>query len=262
MTIEVTKSVKATPFGMSLNANTATGVAWDNFDRFVETKSGKHTLHDTVGIAYQVLDNSRPNILENSQEGQNSNENTKLKKRKRSYSPSELTITPYRKKPKFVAHGMLELNDLRRLKYEKICDGISSPQKYNFLRMADFMFNDNYTTPMWVGWNAKYSPQNKTTQKIWYLPQIKQSSTSTSVVAETMRRSLRIASEGQKENISVTYDLAIAKSAMQIQAEEKPTFDKILISLESFHLEMAFLLPWEKSLNNQVVLIFWMNVQF
>ena len=55
-----------------------------------------------------------------------------------------------------------------------------------------------------------------------------------------MKRSLRIASEGQKENIFVTYDLAIAKLAMQIQAEEKPTFDKIFISLGSFHLEMAF----------------------
>ena len=80
MTIEATKSVKARPFGISLNASTASVVAWDSFDR--------DTLHETVGIAYQVLDNSQPNILENSQEGQNSNENTKLKKRKRSYSPS------------------------------------------------------------------------------------------------------------------------------------------------------------------------------
>ena len=80
MTIEATKSVKARPFGISLNASTASVVAWDNFDR--------DTLHETVGIAYQVLDNSQPNILENSQEGQNSNENTKLKKRKHSYSPS------------------------------------------------------------------------------------------------------------------------------------------------------------------------------
>ena len=40
MTIEATKSVNATPFGMSLNASTATGVAWDNFERFMETKSG------------------------------------------------------------------------------------------------------------------------------------------------------------------------------------------------------------------------------
>lgn len=30
-----------------------TGVAYDNFDRFVDTASGKNTLHDTVGIIYQ-----------------------------------------------------------------------------------------------------------------------------------------------------------------------------------------------------------------
>ena len=95
-----------------------------------------------------------------------------------------------------------------------------------------------------------------------YLPQINQSPKSTSVVAETVRRSLRIASEGQKENISVTYDLAIAKLAMQIQAEEKPTVNKIFSSLGSFYLEMAFFLSWKKSLKNQVVLIFWMNVKF
>ena len=59
-------------------------------------------------------------------------------------------------------------------------------------------------------------------------------------MAETIRRSLRIASEGQKENISVTYDHAIAKLTMQIQAEEKPTFDKIFTSLGSFHLEITF----------------------
>ncbi|GFY58236.1 hypothetical protein TNIN_74461 [Trichonephila inaurata madagascariensis] len=33
-----------------------TGVTFDNFDRFVETKSGKDTLHDTVGINYQNVD--------------------------------------------------------------------------------------------------------------------------------------------------------------------------------------------------------------
>ena len=50
--------MNAKPFEMSLNASTVTGVAWDNIDRFVETKSGKDTLHGTVGVAYQVLDNS------------------------------------------------------------------------------------------------------------------------------------------------------------------------------------------------------------
>ena len=33
-----------------------TGIAWDKFGRFVETKSSKDTLHDTVGIAYQIRD--------------------------------------------------------------------------------------------------------------------------------------------------------------------------------------------------------------
>ena len=77
---------------------------------------------------------------------------------------------------------------------------------------------------------------------MWYLPQINQSPASTSLMVETMRRSLKIASEGQKENISVTYDLAIANLAMQIQAEEKLLF-KTFISLGSFHLEMVI---WEE----------------
>ena len=36
--------------------------AWDNFDCFVATDSGKDTLHDTVGIAYQL---SKLTITEN-----------------------------------------------------------------------------------------------------------------------------------------------------------------------------------------------------
>ena len=44
MTIEAIKSVKATPFRMSLNGSAAIGVVWDEFDRFEETKSGKDTF--------------------------------------------------------------------------------------------------------------------------------------------------------------------------------------------------------------------------
>ena len=51
--------------------------------------------------------------------------------------------------------------------------------------------------------------------------------------------------EGQKENVTVTYDFAIAKLAMQIQAEEKPTINEIFISPGSFHLEMAFFCSWK-----------------
>jgi len=41
------------PPGVLLSPKLSTGVAFDNFDRFVETSNGKDTLHDTVGILYQ-----------------------------------------------------------------------------------------------------------------------------------------------------------------------------------------------------------------
>ena len=43
------------PTGMKLNSRCRTGVAWDNFDRFLETIAGKETLHDTVGITYHTV---------------------------------------------------------------------------------------------------------------------------------------------------------------------------------------------------------------
>lgn len=42
------------PYGLSPHCpELSTHLAFDNFDRFVETSSGKDTLHDTVGIVYQ-----------------------------------------------------------------------------------------------------------------------------------------------------------------------------------------------------------------
>lgn len=41
------------PEGITLASNLNTGVAFDNFDRFVETTSGKDTLHDTVGLCIE-----------------------------------------------------------------------------------------------------------------------------------------------------------------------------------------------------------------
>ena len=42
------------PTGMNFKVSLATGVAFDDFDRFVETLSEKDTLHHTIGIAYQL----------------------------------------------------------------------------------------------------------------------------------------------------------------------------------------------------------------
>ena len=65
------------------------------------------------------------------------------------------------------------------------------------------------------------------------------SPTSHPAVVETLKKSLRIAAECEKQCIVVTYDLAIAKMAYQIQSEEKPKFDSIFVALGAFHFEMA-----------------------
>ncbi|GFW34878.1 paired amphipathic helix protein Sin3b [Trichonephila clavipes] len=60
-----------------------TGVAFDNFDHFVETKSGKDTLHDTVGIIYQNVDLHTPYELQLVNLFAVNNEETVISKKRR-----------------------------------------------------------------------------------------------------------------------------------------------------------------------------------
>ena len=46
------------PYGLETDKNLSTHLAFDNYDRFVDTLNGKDTLHDTVGIIYQFLPNN------------------------------------------------------------------------------------------------------------------------------------------------------------------------------------------------------------
>ena len=72
-----------TPVGMTLDRNLHTGVAFDNFDRFVETLTGKNTLHDTVGIAYQIY---MPHRETGSIQLQKENDRNKIKAKKKKFS--------------------------------------------------------------------------------------------------------------------------------------------------------------------------------
>ena len=55
-------------------------------------------------------------------------------------------------------------------------------------------------TPMWVGWNSIFSVENtEVIQKVWYLPQINESLTSTAEVTESLNRAQHIASEWGKD---------------------------------------------------------------
>ena len=55
-----------------------------------------------------------------------------------------------------------------------------------------------------------------------------------------MKRALKSADHFKKESVAVTYDLAIAKIAMQIQANETPIYDKVFVALRAFHIELSF----------------------
>ena len=76
--------------------------------------------------------------------------------------------------------------------------------------------------------------------QVLILQQINHSPTSLSVVAETMKRSIEVATGGRRNNIAVTYNLTIAKLARQIQLEETLIYDSLFIAMGPFHIEMAF----------------------
>ena len=89
-----------TPLEMKRSPSLCTGLAFDNFDPFVETSTGKDTLHDTVCIAYQQQ--RKENVDEAHQEYENQTVteqviNTPIKRR-RAFLSYDLDIEPYHKK--------------------------------------------------------------------------------------------------------------------------------------------------------------------
>lgn len=93
---------------------------------------------------------------------------------------------------------------------------------------------------MWVGFNSEITGDDSPQQVISYLTPINSSPTNTAVVLETMQQSITILEELNQSYIQVTYDLAIAKIALQIQASEKPKFDRLFVHLGAFHLMLFY----------------------
>ena len=126
-TFESTKNNFFTSSGMKLDPECGTGVAWDNFDRFVETVSGEDTLHGAVGIAYQtvIIDDSNETKHNNTKTSNLANapnqqsKHTANKKWRRAYETAGLNIQPYRKKTKIKTAEFLSNDDPRRKQYEE-----------------------------------------------------------------------------------------------------------------------------------------------
>ena len=129
-TFESAKRKLVTPLGMKLNPRCGTDVGWDNFDRFVETITGKETLHDTVGITYQTITEEEPidqepgNDENLSSEEENCftrevteaiHETLHKKKKHRPYESRSLDIIPYRKKLKLRTSDFLSNDNPKRI---------------------------------------------------------------------------------------------------------------------------------------------------
>lgn len=227
------------PSGIQPTSVLSSGVAWDNFDRFVETSSGKNTLHDTVGIIYQSIPTGEElNLIEENNEVSAETEQSTSGnirdlsgRRKRSFEPDtfETVRDAKQRRPEFWRSSVLPTDDPQNLKrFQEIHFAWVVSHK---LQIA--------STPMWVGYNAKILRDDSKIQKVEYLTQINNTPTDPAVVKETMRRSLQIASECGKSFFSVTYDLAMAKIALRIQSAEAE-FQKLFINFGPFHIMLSF----------------------
>ena len=90
-----------------------------------------------------------------------------------------------------------------------------------------------------TGWNAERVHDSGPQQRFFYMKHIQAPPTRTDVAKETMKRSLKVAQECGDTFGLVSYDLAIAKIAKQLQREEVPAFDSLFIMFGAFHTQMA-----------------------
>lgn len=79
---------------------------------------------------------------------------------------------------------------------------------------------------------------------------INSSPTNISVVFHTMLEGQRVAEECGEEYMQITYDLAIAKIALQLQSTENPNFNNQFIHIGSFHIMMAYFKTVGKYIDN------------
>lgn len=93
--------------------------------------------------------------------------------------------------------------------------------------------------PLLNGYYSLFVPDTLPKTVIAYMDPISQPPTRNDVVQETMVRSLKVAAENNQEYAVVSYDLAVALKAYSIQALRAPEFDKLIILLGVFHLELA-----------------------
>ena len=125
--------------GMSPSSEMATGVAFANYDIFVEALSGKDTIHHTVGIAYQLVEGHNSEVDFNVDRltlNRNSTSEVRVerKRRRRTYEVIVDNIEPYHKNPRMTASSFLPLDYPRR---SFVPESLKKGQENDFLWVSN-----------------------------------------------------------------------------------------------------------------------------
>ena len=132
---------------------------------FVETLSGKDTLHDTVGIVYETVRCNNDTRQEDANTGceellgVDHTKEAPRKKRRRTFEPTCLDIEPYRKKSKMLKSAVLPINDPKRV---DVPDVRSKARMWDSLWMMEFSFwPADYTDVGGLEFQAQFQTQMK-----------------------------------------------------------------------------------------------------
>lgn len=225
---------KVLPNGLVASPTLRTQVAFDNFDRFVETSNGKDTLHDTVGIVYQ---NVAPNIdMENRMIADLTRDDGAIGQGRRKYLSSFESFVPEYVKQSKALPMMVGIRDEIPRNWQTSIN-LNHMWMFSHVLSIDRNIDEVYR---WSGWNAQRTVDVNPMHNIAYLPNLNMSPTADAVVCKTLETALSIAEECGQKFIIVTYDLAIACKAYRIQVDQSSRFEKIFITLGAFHIQLSF----------------------
>ena len=220
------------------------GNAFDNYDEIVFSLSGLESLHDTMGIFYQVVDTEASEVetevlVESQETAVLANKITGRRKRKLPLSSEELP--PYHKRLRMdqFYYENTSCNDL------SVCT--KQYQKLDTLFLLMHINSDD--VPMWLGFNACGYHDRVAKQNVYYMPNLNKPITTQEVIVETMRTSQKCAQECGQQYGLVTYDLDVARTARKIQITDQPEFDNnLFIVFGAFHIQMCFFrsMQWGK----------------
>lgn len=191
--------------------NLSTGVVFDNFDLFVDTPTGKDTLHDTVSIIYQnipanvilITENAsvQTTEVEETDPAENNNNSFSLndsnkkqlnKSRKRNrhkFEEVSFELEHYAKKTKIEFSNPASVTQLSIIPKQ-----LSNWKKIDIAWMiTHFLGSDN--VPMWVGYNSSILKDTSPIQKVSYLLPINASPIDNSVVWKTLKIANKISAE-------------------------------------------------------------------